>query len=156
MTVNVTGAVTGAVVNGFTAPTYTLSADSAPTSFGKQGAVTALGGTQTGVLAHSVDIPFTFTTTRPAVLKRLEDSQLIGTTGRYARVPNNTYSSLIRKGLYVAPGQMSVGRIRIIEDIPAGAVNQDLANVAAMYSLAAGVLWAQAQGILDRAKTGIN
>jgi hypothetical protein len=54
-----TSPVTGAAQSGLTAPTYTLTADVAPAQNAKQYAVTALGGTQTGVISHSVAAPFT-------------------------------------------------------------------------------------------------
>jgi len=61
MTWSPTTPVTGGAQTGFTAPTYTLSVDTAPDINGKQHAVTALGGTQAGVTSHSVSNPFTVT-----------------------------------------------------------------------------------------------
>lgn len=51
--------VTGGTQTGLTSPTYTLTADIAPSALGKQHAVTALGGTQTGVRTSSAADPFT-------------------------------------------------------------------------------------------------
>jgi hypothetical protein len=63
-----TSPVTGAAQTGLTSPTYTLSTDVAPSINGKQHAITALGGTQTGVNSHSVAAPFTCTFVRPQPL----------------------------------------------------------------------------------------
>jgi len=71
MSFNLTSPVTGASQTGFTAPTYTLTVDTAPDVNAKQWAVTALGGTQAGVSSHSVASPFTVTMFRPKVLRLL-------------------------------------------------------------------------------------
>lgn len=54
MAFTLTSPITGAAQTGFTTPTYTHVSDVAPEANGRQVAVTALGGTQTNVIAHSV------------------------------------------------------------------------------------------------------
>lgn len=49
MTWSPSSPLTGASQSDLTSPTYTLTSDVAPNSNGEQAAVTALGGTQTGV-----------------------------------------------------------------------------------------------------------
>lgn len=58
MSITFPGTLTGAEQTGFTSPTYTTAADNAPDFNAKQVAVTAVGGTQAGVTAHSVSSPF--------------------------------------------------------------------------------------------------
>jgi len=71
MTISYTNPVTGAAQTGLTSPTYTLVADIAPDVNGRQWAVSALGGTQTGVRTHSASDPFTITVMRPKVFQSL-------------------------------------------------------------------------------------
>lgn len=52
MTISLTTPVTGAAQTGLTSPTYTHVVDTPPNAYTKQYAVTALGGTQTGVDVH--------------------------------------------------------------------------------------------------------
>jgi hypothetical protein len=59
MAIALTTPITGTAQTGFTAPTYTIAADTAPVINSKQWVVTALGGTQTGASASLVSSPFT-------------------------------------------------------------------------------------------------
>jgi hypothetical protein len=77
MSFTLTSPITGAAQTGLTAPTYTHTPDVAPAASGRQVAVTALGGTQTGVLAHTVSSPFTLTFFKPSVSKVLGKVNLI-------------------------------------------------------------------------------
>lgn len=134
-----TSPVTGATQTGLTSPTYTIAADSNPSQYGKQYYVSALGGTQTGVLAHSVASPFTLSAFRPAVLKSLQPVNPV--TGVLRSVPMNTYKVITRKGLIPLAGQSSkTGLIKTDLDIPAGADLADPLSVRAMISAHIGLL----------------
>lgn len=146
--------VTGATQTGLTSPTYTLTADTAPDSNGKQHAVTALGGTQTGVTTHSVASPFTVTFVRPKVFKALGKAHPV--TGVIASVPRNVYKSIIRKGVLPLAGQpYATMLITITMEIPAGADVADPANVRAAQSLAFGLIGQQSAGVGDTTVSGI-
>lgn len=146
--------VTGGAQSGLTSPTYTLTADTPPAPNGKQFAVTALGGTQTGVDSHSVARPFTLTMFKPLVARAL--GVINSVTGRLSNVPINTYTVITRKGVTPLAGQPSVNLV--IETqirCPAGADIADSANVKAAMSLHLGAVWQQSSGIGDTTITGI-
>jgi hypothetical protein len=139
MTISVTSPITGAAQTGLTTPTYTLTVDTPPGPNGKQNAVTALGGTQTGVLAHSVASPFTVSAFRPANLKSLQPVNPV--TGVLRAVPMNTYKVITRKGVLPLAGQASkVALIKTDLDIPAGADLADPLSLRAMLSAHIGLL----------------
>lgn len=146
--------VTGGAQTGLTSPTYTLTADTAPpSSGGKQHAVTALGGTQTGVTAHSIARPFTATFSPPKVLQTLEPA---GTDGIVRVVPKNTWKLLIRAGVLPLAGQANaVAMIRTEFQIPVGSDTADPAQLRAMISLLVGLLNQQSAGIGDTVVSGI-
>lgn len=145
---------TGAAITGFTSPTYTLTADVAPSINGKQYAVTALGGTQTNVDTHSVAKPFTMTFFRPATLRTLPQANPV--TGVLKNVPINTYKFITRKGVVPAANQIPLtARITTVIEVPAGADTYEPEDLKAMLSAHAGVLWAQASGIADTVVSGI-
>lgn len=153
MAINPTSPLTGGAQTGLTSPTYTLTVDAAPTQNGKQYAVTALGGTQVGVTAHSLSSPFTLTYTRPAAPRGLGNAN---SAGNYVNVPFNKSTLLVRKGLTPASGQaVKIGTIRIEFDIPAGSDTFDAANVRAMVSAAVGYLNQVSAGIGDTLVTNI-
>jgi hypothetical protein len=138
MSFTLTSPVTGAAQTGFTSPTYTVAADQAPDVNGKQYVVTALGGTQTGVTAHSTSSPFTVTGWRP------KNSKALGTpnpvTGIIPNIPNNTYKIVGRKGTTPASGQAVRPMTFTMEfPIPAGTDANDAANVRGLLSLMFGV-----------------
>jgi hypothetical protein len=139
MSFSPTSPVTGSAQTGFTSPTYTIVSDTPPAPNGKQYAVTAVGGTQTGVDAHSVARPFTLTAFRPANLRTLGMPNPV--TGRIADVPNNVYTVITRKGVTPLAGQPS--RVMVIEtkiSVPAGADLADPSNVRACQSAHEGAL----------------
>jgi hypothetical protein len=139
--------VTGGPQTGLTSPTYTLTADTAPDSNGKQYAITALGGTQTGVIAHAVSSPFTVTFVRPKVTKALP---LPDVNNVLRSVPRNTYFLLTRKAVLPLAGQSyATMTIRTEISVPAGADTADSANVRAGLSLHIGTLWQVSAGIGD-------
>lgn len=154
MTWSPSSPVTGGPQTGFTSPTYTLSADNAPDTNGKQYAVSNLGGTQTGVLVSSVSVPFTITFTKPKTLRVL--APLDPVTGHLRSVPRNVYKQIVRKGVQPLAGEAyQTMLVTTLFEVPAGADSADAPNVRAACSLAAGVLWAQSSGIGDTVISGI-
>jgi len=146
--------VTGGAQTGLTAPTYTIASDVAPDVNGKQYAVTALGGTQTGVTAHSVSSPFTITYFRPKVFKALQTVDPV--TGQLRSVPFNVHKIITRKGVTPLAGQsVSTLRCTTILEVPAGADLADNLSVRAALSLHIGTLWAQSAGIGDTVVSGV-
>jgi len=131
--------ITGSTQTGLTSPTYTIAADANPDTNGKQYYVSALGGTQTGVLAHSVAAPFTLAMFRPKALKTLAPVNPV--TGVLRSIPMNTYKVNTRKGLLPLAGQSyKTGMITSTLDIPAGADLADPLSVRAMISAHIGLL----------------
>lgn len=144
----------GGAQTGFTSPTYTPSADTAPAINAKQYAVTSVGGTQAGVDVHSVSRPFTITMFKPLVNKPL--GRLNPVTGQLTSVPRNVYTVNVRKGVTPLAGQESVNMLASIRlEIPAGADIADPANVKACLSAIIGVLSNTSAGIGDTALSGI-
>lgn len=153
MSWNPTSPVTGAPETGLTSPTYTLVTDVAPDTNGVARAVTALGGTQTGVEVSSPSNPFTLLATRPKVLKTLPPLQANGQLGK---VPVNTWYISVRKGVDVLSGQPKqtmLARLQI--DVPAGADVADPESVRACLSLLIGSLWEQSNEHGDAIITGV-
>jgi hypothetical protein len=154
MTIAITSPITGTAQTGLTAPTYTHVADTAPTPQGKQVAVTALGGTQTGVTAHSVAAPFTITVVRPANLKQLGKPN--PSTGLIGNVQRNVYKVITRKGVLPLAGQpYQVMLITTNVEVPAGADLADSANIRAALSAHFGAISQQSAGIGDTAVNGV-
>lgn len=146
--------VTGSAQTGLTSPTYTISVDVAPDVNGKQYAVTALGGTQTGVTTHSVASPFTLSMFRPKVYKSLGTPN--PSTGVIGSVPRNVHKVIIRKGvtpLLGQPFQTLLGTLTL--EVPAGSDTADAANVRAALSALFGLLSQQSAGIGDTLVSGI-
>jgi hypothetical protein len=148
------GTITGTLQTGMTAPTYTTTPDVAPDQNGKQVAITALGGTQTGVTTHSVQSPFTITYWRPKVLKLLG---AIGLNGQYPNVPLNKSTYTTRKGVTIAAGQPArVMTIRTEIEVPSGSETYDSINVRAALSAHSGLLGSTfAGGVGDTLVTNV-
>jgi len=154
MSVTIPTAITGASQTGLTSPTYTTVVDTPPDVNGKQNAVTALGGTQTGVDVHAVSKPFTITVTRPKVAAVLGKPN--PTTGLIASVPRNKYTVLTRKGVSPLSGQPNQTMIIRTEiEVPAGADTADAANIRAALSAHIGTLSAQSSGLGDTVINGV-
>jgi len=142
------GVITGAAISGFTNPTYTLTADTAPdASNGKQGIVTTVGGTQVGVNVHSIACPFTLTATRtrqPQILGAVNPS-----TGLLrGRPPVNVSTLVIRKGvLPLANNPYAIDWVKVIINSVSGSETADAANKKALLSLLCGYLWANGDGL---------
>lgn len=153
MSYSLTSPVTGSAQTGFTSPTYTHVVDTAPDNNGKQNAVTAVGGTQSGVTVHSVASPFTITMFRPKVLKTLGPAM---SNGYFPNVPKNEYRFIVRKGVVPAvnqPAQVMVIDMRVA--VPAGSDTYDASNVRAALSAAIGALTQQSAGIGDTVTSGV-
>lgn len=154
MSFNPSTPVTGAAQTGFTSPTYTLTADIAPAPNGKQFAVTAVGGTQTGVDVHSVSKPFTITMYRPAVLKTLPKANPV--TGVIKDIENNVYKIITRKGMAPAANQNNIVAVITTEiKIPAGCDTFEPEEIRAALSAHIGVISQQSSGIGDTTVSGI-
>lgn len=146
--------ITGATVTGLTTPTYTIVADVAPNINGKQYAVSALGGTQTGVDFNTVSKPFTMTFFRPPQLRTLPQANPV--TGIVKNVPINVYKLITRKGAVPAVNQIALtARITTVIEVPAGTDTYEPEELAAMISAHAGAMWNQADGIFTTVKTGV-
>jgi hypothetical protein len=146
--------VTGASQTGLTSPTYTLTADTPPNYHSEQYAVTALGGTQTGVDSHSVSKPFTLTMERPAQFRQLGVANPI--TGVISNVPNNVYKIRCRKGVEVDSSQnpkVAIAELKI--SVPAGSDSNDSASIRAMLSCLIGALDSDSTGIGDTCIDGV-
>lgn len=154
MTWSPTSPITGAAQTGFTSPTYTHVADTAPDNNGKQIAVTALGGTQVGVVIHSVAQPFTVTFVRPKTFKVLGKAHPV--TGVVASVPRNVYKVITRKGVTPLAGQPFATMMVVTTiEVPAGADAADAANIRGALSAHLGALAQQSAGIGDTGVSGI-
>lgn len=146
--------ITGATVPGFTTPTYTVTADVAPAMNAKQWAITALGGTQTGVDTNTVSKPFTFSFFRPAQLKSLPAANPV--TGVIKSIPVNTYKAITRKGASPSANQASqMVRITTTIDVPAGVDTFEPEDLKAAVSAHIGALTQQSSGIADTVVSGI-
>lgn len=154
MTLAITTPVTGGAQTGFTSPTYTLTSDTAQDVHSKQWAVTALGGTQAGVTAHSVASPFTITVSRPKTFRNLGKPNPV--TGLVSSVPMNVSKVLVRKGVTPLTGQpYSIAIFRGEFAVPAGSDTNDAANLRAAASLFVGALSQQSAGLGDTLINGI-
>lgn len=154
MAVTLTSPVTGSAQTGLTGPTYTHVVDTAPDSNMKQYAVTALGGTQTGVTVHAASSPFTVNFVRPKVFKPLGKPNPV--TGVIREVPRNTWKVIVRKGVLPLAGQAYQTMLMSCTiDIPAGADLADPANIRAAFSMLIGSLTQVSAGVGDSAVTGI-
>lgn len=154
MAVSLSSPVTGTAQTGLTSPTYTVAADSNPDVNGKQWAVTALGGTQTGVTTHSAGNPFTVAFWKPKILSVLQSVNPL--SGILPKVGKNTYSLVTRKGVTVLSGQpLQTMIIRTIIDVPAGSDIADTPNIRAALSAHIGSLSQVSAGIGDTSVTGL-
>jgi len=146
--------VTGLAQTGLTSPTYTLSADTPPVSHSKQYAVTALGGTQTGVEVHAMSQPFTVAMFRPAVPKTIGVPN--PSTGVIHNVPRNVSKIIVRKGVNIAADQAPVTAVFTLTcDIPAGSDVYDAESIRAALSLLFGSCSQISSGIGDSVINGV-
>jgi hypothetical protein len=154
MSLTLTTPITGGAQTGFTAPTYTIAADTAPDVNGNQYAVTALGGTQAGVVASSIASPFTVTAVRPKTFKSLGKTNPV--TGALPGVPKNQWKFIVRKGVTPLAGQpASILLAELSIGVPAGSDTADAANIRAAISLLVGALNQVSAGLGDSLVSGI-
>lgn len=122
----------GPNINGWTSPTFTLSADVAPNANGKQWAVTAIGAAA-GARAHSTTDPFTITYFKVA---SPQAAPKLGSNGFLINTGFNRYKRVIRKGTIVLAGQSPVVSTCSQDyKIAAGADSADVANIAALLAV---------------------
>jgi hypothetical protein len=153
MTFALTSPITGLAQTGLTSPTYTITADTPPNINAKQWVVTALGGTQTGVVAHSVSAPFSIAMFRPQNPQVLAPVNPV--TGVLTKVPTNTYKVIGRKGVLPLAGQAYKTLVAtLVLEIPAGSDTADSANVRALLSAMFGAVSQASAGIGDTCITG--
>lgn len=149
-----TSPVTGAPMTAFTLPTYTILADTPPEINAKQFVVSALGGTQTGVIAHTIAAPFTTAMFRPKQFALLQPVNAV--TGILNKVPKNTSKVITRKGVLPLAGQaFSMLLITTTIECPAGADTADPANIKAALSMHIGSLSQVSAGVGDTTLNGI-
>lgn len=145
MSISLTSPVTGGPQTGFTSPTYTVVLDTAPTSSGKQWAVTAVSGAGNTPRLHSASDPFTMTFERPATVRQAPIPNPV--TGVIGNVPRNEYKTRLRKGVIPVTGQSPQVMLQTSTfSVPAGADLADPVNVRAGTSLNIGSLWQQSAG----------
>jgi len=152
MSITLTSPITGGAQTGFTSPTYTLAVDAPALGAAKSWVVSALGGTQAGVTAHSIARPFTISwfpsrnTTLP-----VPDAN-----GVVRNVPRNVHQLIVRDGVLPLAGQANqVALARIRFEIPAGADTADAAQIRAMVSLLVGALTQLSSGLGDTLINGV-
>lgn len=146
--------LSGASVGGFTSPTYTHTADAAPSAHADQVAVSSLGGTQGSASAHSVSSPFTITVERPATLRQVGQPNPV--TGTLSSVPINVYKVRTRKGMVPLAGQAAkVGIVETKLHVPAGADTASPDDLLAAISAHIGALSDLSDEIATLAQTGI-
>ena len=154
MAISITSPITGGAQTGLTNPTFTVAADVAQGVNGKQVAVTALGGTQTGVTSTSVASPFTLSVYRPQNPRVLGSPNPI--TGVINQVPRNVYTMITRKGVTPLAGQaIQVMLIETKISVPAGSESADPANIRAALSAHIGLLDQQSANVGDMAVVGV-
>lgn len=148
MTIALSSPVTGGLQTGFTAPTYTVVADTPPNAYSKQYAVTALGGTQANVEVHGASKPFTITFSRPNVVRG--PAAVNPVTGVMPNTPRNVYSVLVRKGAAPGVGQNpQPALLRADFSVPAGTDLVEPEDIRAGLSLLIGSLNQQSAGLGD-------
>lgn len=152
MSLKTLSSVTGAPILGLTLPTYTLTEDVAPDVNGLQFAVTALGGTQTGVTAHSVSDPFTLSFFKPKN-PRIQGNP--DSAGVYRNNPKNVYKCRVRKGVNIGNEKKEIDLLSFDFNTPAGADSLDAVSLKAALSLAFGALYDNADDVADLITQGL-
>lgn len=153
MAITISSPITGSAQTGLTSPTYTVVVDQSSDNT-KQVAVTALGGTQTGVTTHSATNPFSLQIQKPKVFKTLGSAN--PGTGIIANVPVNTFRVVTKKG--VMPASQQAPRLMTIDTslhIVSGSDFYDPQNVRAAIAAHIGLLQQISAGLGDLTVTGI-
>lgn len=143
MALNLTSPVSGVAITGFTAPTFTIAADTSVPSGVKQWLVTARGGTQGAGAGevHTLNTPFTITVKRPTVLKTWSKS-LAAAVG-LSKGPLNDFTLLIRKSEKVnAVGGRTVNMVKVTFSIAPETASQapGTDDISGLFSVLGGVL----------------
>lgn len=152
MTMSLTTPVTGGAQTGFTAPTYTLVADTPPKLNAKQWYVSALGGTQVGVNVHSASSPFTVTVEGPV---SFQPPPIVTANGLTKPVAMNRYVLRVRKGASVTSANDK--RVSMFEGVflcPAGADLNAAAELRGLASMVIGALNQISAGVGDTLVSG--
>lgn len=148
MSLTLTTPITGEAQTGLTTPTYTIADDVAPDTNGRQYAVTALGGTQTGVDVSSVSSPFTVTLVKPKAFKALGPVNPV--TGVLSRVPRNMWKVITRKGVVPLSGQPAATMlVTTTIEVPAGGDTANPEDIRAALSCHFGALVQASSAIGD-------
>jgi hypothetical protein len=146
--------ITGGAQTGLTSPTYTIVADTPPPGTkGKQFAVSALGGTQSGVEANAIGRPFTITYSGPVSPKGAPTVSAV--TGQPVSVPRNTHKVILRKGVEVVTGYFAPMNFTLTFDVPAGSEIKDPESIRAAVSAMVGALSQISSGLGDTLVTGV-
>lgn len=153
MPISLTGPTAAITSDTLTGATYTFTADMASDNRSKVFVVTTLGGTQTGVSAHTVDAPKMFIVKKPAVYQQPSSYNTV--TGRYGKVPKNVTRVLFRGSAKVAANQWELMPISLDIGVPAGATSYDRANVDASFSAFVAGLWDQKEEIMKALYDGL-
>lgn len=149
-----TSPITGSSQANLTSPTFTHVADVAPDVNGRQVAITALGGTQTGVVAHSISSPYTVNIVRPKVTKVLPAPN--PTTGVIRNFPKNTTKVITRKGVIPLAGQQpQLCIITTTIDVPAGSDTADPVSIQSALSCHIGSLSQASSALGTTVLTGV-
>lgn len=147
--ISLTSPVTGSAQTGFTSPSFTVVADSAPNAYSKQYAVTAAGGTGLSTVdVHAASSPFTITFSRPANARSAPTPNPI--TGVMGNSPRNVYSVIVRKG--EKPGVSQNPQTAVLRcdfAVVAGADVTEPDDVRAALSFLLGCLSQQSAGLGD-------
>lgn len=150
MAISPSSPLTGSAITGLTSPTYTLTSDTPPDVNSKAWVVTALGGTQTGVIVHKNEMPFRIIAKRPKTVKVPGARNSV--TGQFIQTGKNEYSIVVVKGVNVLNGmsnaQYETIVARVTLAVPA-AVGNDESQLSALASCLGGLIANQIQGIKD-------
>lgn len=131
-------AVTYGAQTGFTTATGTCTTGRAPDAQSSRFDVTALGGTQAGVRAHSMSDPFSILLRAP---KSAKPRPVISADGLIVgNVALNEFQALVTKGCYVYGTNPRNAYADLRVKVPAGADTVDPANIRAMIGFLVGVL----------------
>lgn len=148
-----TSPITGAAQTGLTSPTYTHVSDVAPDPLGRQVAVSALGGTQTGATINAPNSPFTLAWWKPKFFK---NPVFNPSTGVYTAVGKNVWKFITRKGVTPVAGQVPQTMvITTTVEIPPGAETNDAVNIRAGLSAHFGAIAQQSASFGDAVVTGV-
>lgn len=153
MPISLTGPTAAVTTDTLTAATYTFVSDMASDNRSKVFVVSALGGTQAGVVAHTVDSPKMFIVKKPA--NYVQPSGYNVTSGRYSKVPKNVTRVLFRGSAKVAANQWETMPISLDIGVPAGATGYDRANVDASLSAFIAALWDQKEELAKALYDGL-